>query len=278
MTLLLNTVQPPLLTLLSSTSSPALSPLFVSYSDPSSSDTLITVLNDSEHNERSEEINRSNIVPRKFQQGFIIHPVIHIQSPNPRRAYIQAGCSTTSYNFCLRNGVKSQDCLPLGVALPCIGLQLRRLGQRDVSFEVGVVDSRKREGVIRCSSFKNKPAIYPHRLPPLICLPLTLPSSDSQLTPWLEIPINLASLLPLFQSLCRITDEEQEQDESRKRRRAQVELPSGEFESVSYVRIYANCRVRRIWFSAEGEQTFEGMGKGVKDEWALYAAEPRVSA
>ncbi len=39
---------------------------------------------------------------------------------------------------------------------------------------------------------------------------------------------------------------------------------------VSYFRVYANCRLRRIWFSKEGGAW---MGNGVKDEFGLYAAE-----
>ena len=35
-----------------------------------------------------------------------------------------------------------------------MGLQLRPLGKRPLSFEVGLVDMKGREGVIRCSSFK----------------------------------------------------------------------------------------------------------------------------
>lgn len=44
--------------------------------------------------------------------------------------------------------------IPLGVELPWIGMQVKRLSRRELSFEVGVVDSRGREGVIRCSSYK----------------------------------------------------------------------------------------------------------------------------
>ena len=42
----------------------------------------------------------------------------------------------------------------LGVELEWLGLQVKRLGRREMSFEVGVVDAKGREGVIRCSSFK----------------------------------------------------------------------------------------------------------------------------
>lgn len=39
---------------------------------------------------------------------------------------------------------------------------------------------------------------------------------------------------------------------------------------TAYVRIYANCRLRRVWFSEEGDKSLDM--PGVRDEWALYAA------
>lgn len=97
------------------------------------------------------------------------------------------------------------------------------------------------------------PSIHPYRSPPLIHLPLSLPaSSASILTPWLDLPLNLSAILPFFQSLPRHPTQlgyegDGEVMQSNKRRKT-VELPSGKFAYVSYVRVYANCRVRRIWF------------------------------
>jgi hypothetical protein len=112
---------------------------------------------------------------------------------------------------------------------------------------------------------------------------LNLPATDQHtLTTWLDIKLNLASLLPLFKSLPRA------QDHKDKRQKLDTELPSGSFSEVTYVRVYANCRMRRIWFvrphfpcteieradwsgqSADGEKTLDQAG--VKDEWALYAS------
>lgn len=59
--------------------------------------------------------------------------VIHIQSPRPD-TFIQA-----------RN---------LGIELPYLGIQFKRLGKRGVAFEVGIQDGRGREGVLRLSSWK----------------------------------------------------------------------------------------------------------------------------
>lgn len=46
------------------------------------------------------------------------------------------------------------DCSPLGVELGWVGMQLKRLGRRGMAVEIGVVDKRRREGVVRCSSWK----------------------------------------------------------------------------------------------------------------------------
>ncbi|WVF72977.1 hypothetical protein IAT40_007795 [Kwoniella sp. CBS 6097] len=286
MSLLSGSIQPPLLTLLSSTSTPSLSPLFTSVVDPSSSDARITSLPDSQSASSSSSSSRK--VPHTQPKGCTLHNVVHIQSPDPRKTYIQAGCSLTEYRRRLDKGKARDDGrIPLGVELPWIGLQIKRLGRRDMSFEVGIVDNRGREGVVRCSSFKKSPTTHPHRSPPLIHLPLNLPTAGpSQLTQWVHIPINLSALIPLFQHLPRPqrhasdsgSDDSQDgngsdREEVARKKRKVAELPQGGFASISYVKVYANCRVRRIWFSAEGERTIEGMGRTVRDEWELYAAD-----
>ncbi|WVO21184.1 uncharacterized protein IAS62_002490 [Cryptococcus decagattii] len=273
MTLLSGTVQPPLLSLLSSTSSPALSPLFIAVTDSSSPNSVITTIND---NQQVEKAGSRITIPKNPAQGSIADQVIHIQSPDLRSTYIQAGCSQTAFRRSLKGKERDGMMVPLGVELPWIGMQVKKLSRRVLSFEVGVVDSRGREGVIRCSSYKTDPSIHPHRSPPLVHLPLSVLSSESscELTPWRHIELKLSSLIPLFQSLARKYEEEEEKGTgSSKKRKTEIELPNGGFRSVSYVRIYANCRIRRIWFSSEGEKTLESMGGGVRDEWALYASQ-----
>ncbi|OXG47323.1 hypothetical protein J010_04914 [Cryptococcus neoformans] len=271
MTLLSSTVQPPLLSLLSSTSSPALSPLFIAVTDPCSSNSVITTVDDSQ---QMEKAGSRVTIPKNPARGSIADQVIHIQSPDLRRTYIQAGCSQMAFRQSLKGKERDEIMVPLGVELPWIGMQVKRLSRRDLSFEVGVIDSHGREGVIRCSSYKHDPSIHPHRSPPLIHLPLSLSSSEpfSELTPWRHIELDLSSIIPLFQSLAR-KHEEEEENGSRKKRKTEVELPNGGFGSVSYVRVYANCRIRRIWFTSEGEKTLESGGKSVRDEWALHAAQ-----
>lgn len=101
------------------------------------------------------------------------------------------------------------------------------------------------------SSSQKRPSLHAHRDPPLIHLPLVLPEKTaSTMTPWLEFNMNLSALLPLFQSLPRGQTAPDRRDglgaRSKKRRRV-ADLPTGQFAYVSYVRVYANCRLRRIW-------------------------------
>jgi hypothetical protein len=78
------------------------------------------------------------------EKGNVVGQVIHIQSPDLRKTYIQAGAS--------RKGKEKAE--PLGIELPWVGLQVKRLGRRAMSFEFGLVDARGREGVVRISSYK----------------------------------------------------------------------------------------------------------------------------
>ncbi|KAK4684214.1 hypothetical protein P7C73_g5981, partial [Tremellales sp. Uapishka_1] len=271
MSLLSGAVQPPLLTLLSSTSTPPLSLFAVSTHDQHlDGDSIVTVLLDSAPASSSR-------VPHRPARGQLVDQVIHIQSPVITNTYIEAGVSPSASQA--RKGksrASDEDMqMPLGVEMPWFGMQFRRLGKRPFAFELGVADKKGREGVIRISSFKHRPTIHPSRTPPLIHLPLNLPdATSSTLTPWLTTSMDLASLLPLFQTLLKVRLEEEEEDEEegrRRKRRKAAELPSGQFGHVTYVRIYANCRLRRIWLSAEGERTTSGMGIGVQQEWGLYA-------
>jgi len=64
-------------------------------------------------------------------------------------------------------------------------------------------------------------------------------------------------MIPLFSSLPRSkkstsdSEPDTEEAEVNKTRRKIQELPAGRFASVSYVRIYSNCRIRRIWFVSD---------------------------
>jgi hypothetical protein len=101
--------------------------------------------------------------------------------------------------------------------------------------------------------------------------------------------------MPLFKTLPRSdADGDGESSRGKKSRLdpvAGIGIPNDQFGHVTYVRVYANCRLRRIWFvspfltpvviqladgqSANGGQTLEQAG--VKDEWALFARDTPVS-
>jgi hypothetical protein len=74
--------------------------------------------------------------------------VIHIQSPGPTATYIQAGAKGRG------KGKGKEEVLPLGIELPWVGLQVKRLGRRGMAFEFGIKDTRGVEGIIRLSSYK----------------------------------------------------------------------------------------------------------------------------
>lgn len=144
--------QPPLLTLLSSTSTPPLSPLFTAHTDSARpSQSLIEVLPD---------VQRSGTeLPKTEVRGALYHEVIHIQSPDITGTYIQAGCSLSEHRLRNGNGNRTaREVEPLGIEACWAGFHVRPLGRRDFSLELGVVDSRGKEGIIRISTFKASPA------------------------------------------------------------------------------------------------------------------------
>lgn len=155
-----NTVQPALIDLLNSSSIPALSPLWTSHTDAQlPEDSTVCVLMDDEpvspstrkpvtqgwessqqsHDApQAEHEPKLSLIPKHTAIGSLSQPVIHIQSPTIRTTYIQSGARSRS----------------LGIALPWLGIQFRRLGTREVSLEIGIVDGQGNEGRIRCSSFQ----------------------------------------------------------------------------------------------------------------------------
>ena len=133
------------------------------------------------------------------------------------------------------------------------------------------------------------------------------------MTPWMDVVISAAQLLPLFQIIPdpetttddQLSDSEDEHTNAasrpttagaRTKRKVPEEMPNGQFASISYVRVYANCRIKRIWLvysivlgyqvaqlsrklelmaqSAEGERTFDGLGSAARRDFALTAAAP----
>jgi len=182
--------------------------------------------------------------------GTILHPVLNIQSPTSASTYIHS--------------------LPnLGITLQWMHLQVRNLG-KPWSFEFGIVDPTGREGVIRCSTFQQEARLYP-TTPPLLHIPLVFPplpplqheddvSGNTTETAWSTISLHIPSFIPHFSSSSLLQPIF-----------TSSSSPHGgyptRFASVSYVQIYASCRLRRIWFSES--KPSEGTGAW---ELELYGA------
>lgn len=95
--------------------------------------------------------------------------------------------------------------------------------------------------------------------PPVLHLPLAFPNASTRpLTTWSTIDLNLASMLPSFSStVFTHSDDVSEGEEGdfgrpTKKPRPAVLVPSGMYSHVSYVKVYATCRLRRIWLSQNG--------------------------
>ncbi|KAF5311113.1 hypothetical protein D9619_007987 [Psilocybe cf. subviscida] len=200
--------------------------------------------------------------------------VLHIQSPTLRTTYIH--CPPTP-----KNGPSdlSADVDVLGIKHPWIHLQVRDLG-RDWAFEVGLVDHSGRAGV------KRPQLITERRTPgsaPLLLLPLSFPArSPHTLTAWDTVAVNLPSLLPYFASPLLSRAQSQNGDRERPGEMSDdnfrphpnpivnvgasvADIPSGPYAHASFVRVYATCRLRRIWF------TESGPSQKIPWEFELYA-------
>jgi hypothetical protein len=138
--------KPPLLTLLSSTSQPGLSPLFTAHVDPEDPNlSFITTTDDSQASSSKRRTFDHHYIGQHDTKGSIVGQVIHIQSPRPTRTYIQAGG--------FGKGKGREEALPLGIELPWVGIQIKRLGNRGMALEFGIRDPKGIEGVVRLSSY-----------------------------------------------------------------------------------------------------------------------------
>lgn len=279
------TITPPILSLFSSVGTSPLHTLWFSQTDQQlSEDSFIRLIDDgctefkkeevSHHQGSTSETLKMTNLPKDYEgdTGKALNtPVLHIQSPTIPSTFI----------ICPPSG-------ELGLPHPWFHLQVRNL-QKEFSFEVGVVDGANRKGRIRWSTFQQLPRITipptsrPHKQSldpdstapisgPLLHLPLVFPDASSRpLTAWCTIDINLASIIPKFYSMSADMQEDEDTSTRVHTRLGNVILPSGSFSHVSYVKIYANCRLRRVWLSQERDQNVSGMAFTSKsrnqDEW-----------
>ncbi|GAA5824130.1 hypothetical protein JCM11251_001533 [Rhodosporidiobolus azoricus] len=174
---------------------------------------------------------------------------LHLQGPD---------CRTTSAKWGSWEKGKWRE-EGLRIELPLMHIQLKDLGQT-MYLDIGVLDEAGDLTVVRCSTWQTYPKVQaatPSH-PRLLHLPLAFPSSSpsSHTTPLLSRWTTLA--LPLHTLLLSLP------------------APSPRFKAVLGVEIHATCRLRRIWFSAEGaapnEVGEEELRRGIMPEMAMFAA------
>jgi len=165
--------------------------------------------------------------------------VLHIQSPTIRTTYIR----------CPRYDDTRGD---LGVRLPCVHVQVRVMS-RPWAFEVGVVDRGGRRGVVRCSTFQKEPRITGPDGERVLHVPVVFASrsTGSVMSGWTTIRMHLPSVLGQFSVLAG----------------RDGGGTMGTYSHVSYVKVYATCRLRRVWFSE-----MSGADQMLPWEFEMYGA------
>ncbi|TFY65378.1 hypothetical protein EVG20_g5615 [Dentipellis fragilis] len=285
-------VQPPLVSLFSSTGSSPLH-LWETHTDQSlPADSFIVLLNDATALPTPAAPKSLIALPplsdpsssdAHDDTGYALaQTVLHIQSPSLPTTYIRCpprSSSSSSSNTRMSRGLELKH--------PWLHLQVRNLG-REWSFEVGVVDQSGKEGVVRFSTFQKEPALHVTTAPPLLHLPLAFPHASTRpLTTWCTLPVHLPTLLPFFSSHALIRTRSSERDDGSADENdtedlppeaaGRVPRPGPHFSHVSYVKVYATCRLRRIWFSESRMGDTQGTaGAQIQKtpwEFQMYAAE-----
>ncbi|KAJ3476534.1 hypothetical protein NLI96_g11091 [Meripilus lineatus] len=238
----LSALQPPIISLFSSTGDTPLA-LFSSSRDTAlPADSFSCLLND------------ATSLPQPAEQCALISPPVLERVSDDAESTANSG---TGYS--LANTV-------LHIQSPT--LRTTSLG-REFSLEVGVVDKSGKEGIVRCSTFQNRPTLKLLN-PPILHLPLAFPPSSSRpLTAWSTINLNLPTLLPNFSSASLVKDEDEDEVDNPNQGHShiQAQVPGGIYSHVSYVKVYATCRLRRIWF------TEVGPSQSLPWEFELYSSD-----
>ncbi|KEP45765.1 putative UPF0468 C16orf80-like protein [Rhizoctonia solani 123E] len=149
--------------------------------------------------------------------------VLHVQSPTIQTTFIR----------CPPFGNDSKS--TLGLTHHWLHMQLRGIG-REFSFEIGLTDTAGRAGVVRCSTFQEEPRVESLE-PPLLHVPLDM-SPPGCMSAWRTIAIDLSTVIPHFSTAACTIDGLRT-----------AHIPSGSYASISYLKVYANCRLRRVWLS-----------------------------
>lgn len=233
--------------------------------------------------------------------------VLHIQSPTVSTTFIQCPPINVSPRRLLGTGSRTAGSHHLGIKHPWVHIQVRNLGREwsfeiglvDQTGRSGVVRCSTFQVCVICHLLSGYCAIptclnewhmycllvswtwatncsdcqKQPRLKllansadiPLLHLPLSFPSTSSRpLTAWSTTALHLPPLLHQFSSLAVTADASDVEPIQNPRT---VTFPSGHYSHVSYVKVYATCRLRRIWFSETGPS------QKLPWEFELYGAE-----
>ncbi|SNX82818.1 uncharacterized protein MEPE_01524 [Melanopsichium pennsylvanicum] len=240
-------VQPGALSLFSSTSSEPFG-LWALHQDPElEEDSGIRLLVDTTNVTAPTDPGTANAAFKlrmeQASKGSSSDTVLHIQSPSIRKTFIRSPPDTE---------------LELGIKHAYITFQFRSIGRfRPFLFEIGIKDMKGRAGVIRASSFQSEPKLHlqptkakhstksNEKLLPTLHLPLTIAAGpkheETSLTEWqvLTLPLSQIARHLSDTSIAKSTDVEALSKQER----------FASFHSISYVKIHANLRLRRVWCS-----------------------------
>ncbi|KAG6885397.1 hypothetical protein C0992_005177 [Termitomyces sp. T32_za158] len=267
------------LSLFSSTNSVPLQ-LFTKHTDPSlPEDSCIHLLHDASSHPAPPP--PAHLIPPLKTDYALDQTVLHIQSPTIHTTFIQSPPE-------------------LGIVLPWMHVQVRNL-HKEWALEVGLVDQSARMGILRLSTFQVRvmsflpPSFLTPKLqksprlsisptaPPLLHIPLSFPAPSTRpLTPWSTLALHLPSYIPYFSSAKLLRDgggvrsgdgvcsgdRGGDGDGGEGGGGGVSALPGGTYAHVAYVRVYATCRLRRIWFTQAG-----GPRQRVPWEFELYGCE-----
>lgn len=269
-----NEVQPSTISLFSSTGTHPLGLWRVEVDSGLPKDSHITLVTDSssalpESDLKDGDIDYIPLDEDEAQSVVISHLVLHIQSPTLASTFIRCPSSTST---------------TLDIDLPWVHFQVRNL-RKPWSFEVGIHGASGRDGVIRCSTYQVGGTFInttrDHQLsaastnvqqseaelkptsPPILLVPLKFPAPPSSstyaaaLTSWSTISVDLRQLTAHFGASSLVKARTSEEDSS------SVPLFPIRFESVAYIKVYATCRLRRVWLTEDKEKP------GVRRPWEL---------
>lgn len=274
-----NEVQPSTISLFSSTGTQPLGLWCVEVDPGLPKDSHITLVADSSSVHAKSDLDDGDLDyilldEDEAQSMTISHPVLHIQSPTLASTFIRCPSSPST---------------TLDIGLPWLHFQVRNL-RKPWSFEVGIRGASGRDGVIRCSTFQvggtftytmryywlnavlNVPQSEAELIPAspsILLVPLKFPAPPSSstyaaaLTSWSTISVDLRQLTAHFGASSLVRARTSDENSGSTPGQVLAPLFPIRFESVAYIKIYATCRLRRVWLTEDKEKP------GVRRPWEL---------